>query len=94
MADPRPVTDPYWKRLLTLYRGLPPRQRKVVLEIMRQVQVDTVSELFGIFDGTSLPFAQASGLSEARHELFDLAQTILRRLAMSERWFLTTRVEW
>lgn len=53
LSDPGPVTDPYWKRLLTLYRGLPPRQRKVVLEIMRQVQVDTVSELFGIFDGTS-----------------------------------------
>jgi hypothetical protein len=53
LSDPGPVTDPYWKRLLAFYRGLPARQRKVVLEIMRQVQVDTVSELFGILDGTS-----------------------------------------
>jgi hypothetical protein len=67
LADPGSVTDPYWKRLLTLYRGLPPRQRKVVLEIMRQVQVDTVSELFGIFDGTS-PLAGQSENFELLHK--------------------------
>ncbi|HEY7499464.1 MAG TPA: hypothetical protein VH740_13185 [Vicinamibacterales bacterium] len=52
-AHPGKVTDPYWKRVLDLYRSLPPRHRKVITEIMRQVQVDTVSEMFGIFDGTS-----------------------------------------
>lgn len=67
LTETGPVTDPYWRRLLTLYRGLPARQRKVVLEIMRQVQVDTVSELFGIFDGTS-PLAGRSENFELLHK--------------------------
>lgn len=63
-ADPGEVTDEYWMRVLDLYRSLTPAHRKVVLEIMRQVQVDTVSEIFGILDGTS----QISG----KFEEFDL----------------------
>lgn len=53
LAHPGDVTDPYWKRLLALYRSLAPAQRRVLLEIMRQVEIDTVSEIFGILDGTS-----------------------------------------
>jgi len=52
-ADPGEVTDEYWKRVLDLYRSLSPAQRKVILEIMRQVEIDTVSEIFGILDGTN-----------------------------------------
>ena len=53
LARPGEVTDPYWRRVLALHRSLPPRQRRVILEIMRQVQVDTLSEIFGILDGES-----------------------------------------
>ena|SRR5690349_12546215 len=60
-ARPGVVTDPYWKRVLDLYRSLPRRQRKVILEIMRQVQVDTVSHLFGILDGSSGLDARVDG---------------------------------
>lgn len=52
-AHPGTVTEPYWVRVLALYRSLPRSQRKVVLDIMRQVQVDTVSHLFGILDGST-----------------------------------------
>ena len=70
-AHPGVVTDPYWKRVLELYRSLPRGQRKVILDIMRQVQVDTLSEIFGIFDGTS----SLSG----RFETFELLHKAGRR---------------
>lgn len=47
------ATDPYWKRLLGLYGSLNAEQRAIILETMRQVRVDTVSEIFGILDGSS-----------------------------------------
>jgi len=47
------ATDPYWKRLLTLYHSVSGEQKAVVLEVMRQVRIDTVSEVFGILDGSS-----------------------------------------
>lgn len=50
---PEAANDAYWKRTLTLYHSLNERDRSVLLEIMRQVVVDTVSNLFGILDGTS-----------------------------------------
>lgn len=52
-AHPGTVTDPYWARVLALYRSLPRGQRKVILDIMRQVQIDTVSHVFGILDGST-----------------------------------------
>lgn len=52
-ADPGEVTDEYWMRVFDLYRSLSAAHRKVVLEIMRQAQIDAVSEIFGILDGTN-----------------------------------------
>jgi hypothetical protein len=52
-ADPGEVTDPYWKRALALYETLSSAQRKVLFEIVRQVKVDALSEIFGILDGSS-----------------------------------------
>lgn len=63
-ADPGEVTDKYWMRVFDLYRSLSPAHRKVILEIMRQVEIDTVSEIFGILDGTN----QING----KFEKFDL----------------------
>jgi putative transposase len=45
------VTDPYWKRALTLFRSLDEPEKRVLFEIMNQVRVDTVSECLGILDG-------------------------------------------
>jgi hypothetical protein len=45
--------DPYWKRLLGLYDSMNAEQRAVLLEAMRQIRVDTVSEIFGILDGSA-----------------------------------------
>src|SRR5688572_5330944 len=44
---------PYWKRALTLHRSLSEADRAVLFEIMRQVTVDTVSNLFAILDGVT-----------------------------------------
>ncbi len=47
------ATDPYWRRVLGLYRSMNAEQQTILLEAMRQVRVDTVSEIFGILDGSS-----------------------------------------
>lgn len=47
------VTDPYWKRALALHAALSTAQRGVLYEIVRQTVVDTVSNIFGILDGSS-----------------------------------------
>lgn len=46
------ASDDYWKRALALHRSLSETDRSVLFEIMRQVAVDTVSNLLGILDGT------------------------------------------
>ncbi|HEY5564551.1 MAG TPA: transposase [Rhodothermia bacterium] len=52
-ADPGEVTDEYWMRALDLFRSLSRAHQKTLLDIMKQVEVDTVSNLFGILDGSS-----------------------------------------
>ena len=52
-TSPDAANDPYWKRALTLYKALSEPQRTVLLEIMRQASVDSVSNIFGILDGSS-----------------------------------------
>ena len=52
-TTPEGASDPYWKRSLTLHGSLSEADRVVLFEIMRQVRVDTVSEIFGILDGSS-----------------------------------------
>lgn len=47
------ASDPYWKRALTLYASLNEKDRLILIEMMRQAAVDTVSNLFGILDGSS-----------------------------------------
>ena len=52
-TTPESASDTYWKRALTLHRSLSDGDRAVLFEIMRQVTVDTVSNLFGLLDGAS-----------------------------------------
>ncbi len=45
------VTDPYWKKVKLFYGSLESPQREVLFSIMRQVLVDTLSNVLGIIDG-------------------------------------------
>ncbi len=47
------ATDEYWKEALKLFSGLDDNGKEALFKIMRQVSVDTVSNLFGVLDGVS-----------------------------------------
>jgi hypothetical protein len=49
----REATDPYWQRALTFFASLSEQQRAVFFEVVRQVSVDTVSNVLGVFDGVN-----------------------------------------
>ncbi|PEC49626.1 transposase [Bacillus sp. AFS096315] len=46
------ATDPYWKDALNFYAELTDDNKKMLFKIIEQVQVDTVSTVLGILDGT------------------------------------------
>lgn len=50
-TDINTVTDKYWKEALSLYNDLGSHQKEVLFKIIRQVQVDSLSNIFGILDG-------------------------------------------
>lgn len=45
------ASDPYWKRVLTLFSELTPEQREVLLELTRQVATDATANVLGVIDG-------------------------------------------
>jgi hypothetical protein len=47
------VSDPYWKRALTLFNGLSAEQQEVFFEVIRQIAVDTTSNVLGVIDGVN-----------------------------------------
>ena len=47
------ASDPFWIRALSLYKSLDDEQRKVLIEVTRQVSIDAVSSVFAILDGVS-----------------------------------------
>ncbi|WP_206996157.1 hypothetical protein [Trinickia mobilis] len=44
------ASDPYWKRAQTLFDSFSPDQKSIFFEIIRQISVDTVSNVLGIVD--------------------------------------------
>ncbi len=48
------VTDPYWHRALSFFSSLSEEQQTALFEVVRQVSVDTVSNVLGILDGVSM----------------------------------------
>ncbi|WP_299899346.1 hypothetical protein [uncultured Aquimarina sp.] len=46
--------DLYWKEVLTFYQGLDESKRQVLFKIIKQIQIDTISNIFGILDGNSM----------------------------------------
>jgi hypothetical protein len=45
--------DPIWKGVLPIYKALKPEQKKSFLQFLRLIQVNSVSHLFGILDGST-----------------------------------------
>lgn len=52
-TEPGRVSDPYWIRALALFGSLSGEQREVFFEVLRQVTVDTTSNVLGVVDGAS-----------------------------------------
>jgi hypothetical protein len=47
------TTDPYWNRALALFSELSDEQKAIFFEVLRQVAVDTTSNLLGVLDGVN-----------------------------------------
>ncbi len=45
--------DSIWKEILSLYSSLSTEQQESLLKFLRMIQVNTVSHLFGILDGST-----------------------------------------
>ncbi len=60
-TDPANATDPYWRRALALHATLNEAQRAVLFDIVRQVMVDTTSNLLGVLDGVNWLEGQTEG---------------------------------
>lgn len=52
-TDATEASDEYWKNALELFNSLDSRGKETLFKIMRQVSVDTVSNLFGVLDGST-----------------------------------------
>jgi len=46
-------TDEYWKQSLNLYKNLSKENKEVLINIIEQTMIDTISNIFGIIDGSS-----------------------------------------
>jgi hypothetical protein len=57
------ATDPYWIRALALYKGLNENQRAVFLEVVRQIAIDAVSNVFAVIDGVAQLHGQTGAIS-------------------------------
>ncbi len=47
------ASDEYWKKALRFYGSLDKSGQEILFKIMRQVSVDTISNLLGVLDGVS-----------------------------------------
>lgn len=56
------VSNSYWKKVLRFYGSLENPEKEILFKIIRQVMVDTISNLFGILDGVcitqEIPFGE------------------------------------
>lgn len=65
-TNPDKASDPYWIRALALFGTLSEKQREAFLEVLRQIAVDTTSNILGVIDGVSY-IEGADGGFELRH---------------------------
>ncbi len=52
-TSPEAATDPLWQTALRFFRALDETQREALFRIIRQLMVDTVSNVLAILDGVS-----------------------------------------
>lgn len=58
-TDRNRVSDEYWRAVLALFDSLDDESKDLLLRIIKQVAVDTVSNVLGVLDGSS--YHSASG---------------------------------
>lgn len=46
-------TDEYWRQSLNLYNSLSTENKEALINIIKQTMIDTISNMFGIIDGSS-----------------------------------------
>lgn len=46
-------TDEYWKQAIGLYKDLSDDNKEILMRIIKQTMIDTISNVFGIIDGSS-----------------------------------------
>lgn len=46
-------TVDYWKNVLELYHSFDNNQKSVFMNIVKQTMIDTISNIFGVLDGSS-----------------------------------------
>ena len=56
------VTDKYWQEVITLYNSVDKDKKLTIIEIFKQVMIDTISNILGIIDGNV-------SLGDFEHEL-------------------------
>lgn len=49
--DEKEATDEYWSELLPFYRGLALENQALVIKLIKQTAIDTVSNVLGVVDG-------------------------------------------
>lgn len=47
------VTDSYWKDALAFFNKLDFKDKEVFFKVIRQIEVDTISNILGVLDGVS-----------------------------------------
>lgn len=52
-TDVKDASDSYWQGALGLFGNLNDSEREILFSIIRQVTVDTVSNMFGVLDGVT-----------------------------------------
>ncbi len=52
-TNPNTVTDEYWVKALTFYNKLDENDREFFLKILRQIEVDTTSNILAVLDGVT-----------------------------------------
>lgn len=69
--------DPYMVRAITFYRSLDAEQKEILLQIVNQVTIDTISTIFALIDGINElkgqdgPISLKCGTDELSGELTD-----------------------
>ena len=53
LEKPDGATDPYWLAISEFYARSTPADRELLVRMMQQAVIDTISNLFGVLDGSS-----------------------------------------